>query len=132
MNIQEKIDEIILLSVKEADEGHLLFTGRDDAKKYAEFIKKNIKAPYVSPTVSTLGGRPSILVKISLDKPNEWKNKIYENSRHFAFHIEPDPRKSNLEQFTKAHTIDKKFRKQKVKSVEDAVKKINKYIGTIK
>jgi len=101
----------------------------EDAKSK---MQKNIKAPYVMVSHSTLGGdeRISILLKISLDDQKTWANGIFQNSKFFQ--IRYDSTDSKLELFTKHFSITQKFRKTKTKSVEDAISKINKYIGIIK
>jgi hypothetical protein len=102
----------------------------DTVKSDVEKIKENIKAPYVNAYYSSLGGEKniSVLVTVSLDEKETWANKILENSRYFKLHITNDGR---LEMFTKSHKISEKFRKTKVKSVDEAINKINTFINGV-
>jgi len=109
---------------------NLLFTD-DDVQQVKDEITRGINAPYVKSTVSNLGGLPTIMLAISLDPKEKWPNRIFENSRYVRFSIEPDYSKSNMEMFTKSHTIKQKFRKQKAKTVKNTIDKINKYIDSI-
>lgn len=95
----------------------------NDLKK----IESKINAPFVHAQLSTLGGkdRPSIIVRISLDPKNEWENRIYQNSRYFMVHYYVD---GTMKIFSKSHVIQTKFRKQKAKTVDVFIKKINTFI----
>jgi hypothetical protein len=95
-----------------------------------EKFKESIKAPYKYAYLSTLGGdeRASILLRVSLDPKDTWKYDIMENSRYMHFDI---GRNGSIDQFKKAYTVKKKFRKTRVKSLDDAAKKINQYIEEI-
>lgn len=108
----------------------ILFT-KDNVQQVKDEITRGINAPYVKSTVSNLGGLPTIMLAISLDPKEKWPNRIFENSRYVRFSIEPDYSKSNMEMFTKSHTIKQKFRKQKAKTVKNTIDKINKYIDSI-
>ena len=123
MNIIDKIDNYLT--------ENLLYDGESEAKKVADEIQKGINAPFVHTSISTLSKHTTIMIKISLDPKSEWTNNIYQNSRYSQFSLENDPKVSNLEQFSKCYTLKKKFRKCKVKSVKDAITKINKYIGEV-
>ena len=93
-----------------------------------EEIKNSILAPYVTVTVSMLGGteRASIMITLSLDDKKDWTNGILQNSRYMYFSLS---RTGVLEQFNRSGAFrDKKFRKTKAVSVEDAINKINKYL----
>ena len=82
--------------------------------------------------VSTLGGKPSIAIKISLDDPLTWNNKIFENSRYLTFMLQSEANRSNLELISKNYEIKQKFRKYKAKNTDAAIVKINNYINSIK
>lgn len=94
------------------------------------FFNNRVKAPYVYTQVSTLGGasRASIIVKVSLDPKSKWVNDIFQNSRYFMVHIHRD---GELDMFSKSYKLEK-MRKSKVKSLPEAVAKINKYISGAK
>jgi len=98
-------------------------------KKIHQALKA--KAPFVSVKHSTLGGKENVsfLISVSLDPKEEWYNNIIENSRLFRVHLLRD---GELEQFQKSHQIDKKLRKSRVKSVDDAIRKLVKYIDIVK
>lgn len=86
----------------------------------------SVNANYVRIDISTLGGqhRPILGIKLSLDDKEDWENGIYQNSRFLILSLdwqgvlEEDARGSGLS----------KFRKAKVKSIDEAVKKINDWI----
>lgn len=123
-------------SVDEADAAPIF--DADSAVDALGKIKAGIKAPYVNGQASTLGGkdRPTILFVVSLDERETWANKIMENSRYFRMHLYPD---GTLEQFAyglknykdASAPVPKKFRKAKVKSIEDAIAKVNAYIADV-
>jgi hypothetical protein len=100
----------------------------DDADAAAEKIQKSIKAPFVFVKVDRLGGSPSIAIKVSLQPKEEWNNKIFHNSPHSIWMYD----NRGLQQLTKDHKISKKFRKANPKSVDDAIKKINKWLEDVK
>jgi hypothetical protein len=102
----------------------------DDANKIEHDAESRINAPFVTAEVSTLGGkeRASLIIKVSLQPKSEWENGIFHNSPYFMMHLGHD---GVLEQFTVSHKIPKKFRKSRVKSVDDAIKKTNVYISKI-
>lgn len=111
----------------------MIFNANTDTqrKAVADYVRKNINAPYVSVVVATLGGvaRAAVMIKVSLDEKRKWPNAILHNSRYFMMSLERD---GELEQFSSHYKLPKKFRKAKVKSLGDAVVKINKYISQIK
>jgi hypothetical protein len=103
-----------------------------------ESIKSQINAPYVSARISTLGGygRASLMMAISLDPKEDWANNIFENSNHMRFSLGQD---GLLDQFVLS-VYDKsrnrvrgikKFRKTMVKSTDEMITKINKYINHV-
>jgi len=102
----------------------------DAAKALAGQMKTKIKAPFVSATVGTLGGkeRPHIIVKISLDPKSEWTNGIYQNSRYGIFSLDHF---GSLELYSKYYELPK-MRKSRAKDGKTAIDKINKYIALAK
>ena len=111
----------------------MIFNANTEAqrKAVADYVRKNVNAPFVSVQVSTLGGvsRASVMIKASLDKKEKWYNGIFQNSRYFMMSLD---RNGELEQFSSHYKLPKKFRKVRAKSLGDAVVKINKYISQIK
>ncbi|KKN59645.1 hypothetical protein LCGC14_0539720 [marine sediment metagenome] len=104
---------------------------KEEQTRVAKYMERNIKAPYVHASVSTLGGvaRASVLLRVSLDPKSKWANGIFQNSRYFQMSLDRD---GVLEQFSLHYRLPKKFRKAKAKSLADAVLKINKYIGQVR
>ena len=94
-------------------------------------LEARIKAPYTHVEISTLGGvsRASALITVSLDPKSTWFNRILHNSRYFMIHLNHD---GVMEQFAGSYRLRKKLRKTRVKSLVDAVAKINKYIAEVK
>lgn len=101
--------------------------GEDGYEKWAEEIKKGIKAPYVNVYVSTLGGkeRASIMFTVGMDSKDNWPNNILENSRYGKFHLGYD---GVLEMHSARYGKVSKFRKTRVKSVKDVITKIDKWM----
>jgi len=93
-------------------------------------IQDSINAPFSRVNISTLGGkeRASLLITISLDPREEWANGIIENSRLTRFHLSHD---GILDQFHRFSRPVKPFRKTRVKSIDDAIVKINTYLKAI-
>jgi hypothetical protein len=77
--------------------------------------------PYVKVDRSALGGedKASILITVSLDPRESWRNGILQNSRYRQFHV----REGGLESFSGYNTP--KFRKSRIKSIEDVIKKLS-------
>jgi hypothetical protein len=90
-----------------------------------QLVNNSLIAPYVNTTYSTLGGvtNISMMITISLDSKENWSNGILQNSRYAKFHLSNNGR---LEMF--AGNTPKKMRRSIVSSMEEAIKKINKYI----
>jgi hypothetical protein len=100
----------------------------NNVKDNVEKIKKEIKAPYVGAQYSDLGGAHNvgIYIVVSLDDKKDWYNNILENSKYFRMSLSNE---GKLELFSGSHLLRPyKFRKTKVKSVDEAIKKINAYI----
>lgn len=101
--------------------------GSDGYEKWADGIKKGIKAPHVGVGFSTLGGeeRASVMFTIGLDPKETWNNNILQNSRYGKFHLGAD---GVLELHSAAWRNVAKFRKTKVKSVADVISKVSVWI----
>lgn len=99
----------------------------DNINSWIEKLKQNIKAPYLQIETSTLGGieRPTIIITLSLDKKEEWKNNIFHNSRYMMLSLDYN---GKLENFS-GNML--KMRKSTVKTVDDAITKINEFISTV-
>jgi len=101
----------------------------DNVTEVCQQLKDGIKAPAVGVSHSTLGGkdRVTILMSVSLDKREDWKNQIFENSRYFRLSLE---RNGRLQLFVKSG-IPIKLRSSVCNSIEMCIAKINKYINEI-
>jgi hypothetical protein len=97
----------------------------DDVLEQVQVLNKSLIAPYVNTTYSTLGGvsNISIMISISLDSKEKWAGGILQNSRYAMFHLANNGR---LEMFS--GNTPKKMRRSMVSSIEEAIKKINKYL----
>ena len=95
-----------------------------------KYVERGIKAPYVYSQVSTLGGvaRASVMIKVSLDPKSKWPNGILHNSRYAMLHL---GRNGVLEHFSGLPhgRQGKKMRRTTVKSLKEAVEKINRYLA---
>lgn len=103
----------------------------DNVKEAIKKMNAHIKAPYVGVQYSDLGGpqHVGIYMLISLDKKGDWPNSIIENSRYFRMSLSNE---GKLELFSGGfhpQLRPYKFRKATVKSVDDAIKKINDFIA---
>ena len=118
----------ILDLIEEVQLDEAMFTV-DDIDGMAKEIKSGLKAPFVNVSKSTLGGaeRVSVFIKVSLDKPEDWTNNIYQNSRHAMFRVGSDD--GTLELSTKHYSLPK-FRKAKFKNTKDIIAKINAWIDS--
>jgi len=98
----------------------------DDKDSIIREVKSKIDAEVVRASISTLGGdeRASLMLAIGFDPKEEWANNIFENSRYFRIRINRD---GTMEQFVQ-NGMKKKLRKTRVKSIADAIKKLNNYI----
>ena len=79
-------------------------------------------------STSSLGGSESGFVHLSLDKKEDWINNIFHNSRYAIFTIGRD---NKLELISKHYNMPK-FRKCKVKSIENVAEKIRNYCNSVK
>ena len=101
--------------------------GADDL---VALIMARVDAPFVKAYKSTLGGasRVSVLISISLDPREAWKNGIYENSRYLKLHV----LNSGEIELISTNGLAKKFRKTRFKAAGEVVAKINKYLDDVK
>ena len=92
------------------------------------YLNGRIKAPYVHTEVSTLGGvaRASAMLTVSADPKSKWANGILQNSRYAMFRIDRD---GTIENF---HGRLKHMRRIKVKTLPEAVTKINRYLDSVR
>ena len=97
----------------------------NDVGEIQNKLRNGINAPYKNIYHSTLGGkdRVAILITISLDPREEWVNGILENSNY----IKLDFTKDGTVEYISGRKIGG-FRKIKSNNVEEAIKKINRYI----
>lgn len=103
----------------------------ESADETMKKMKMKINAPYISIQKSALGGkeRTSIIITLSLDPKEEWENRILHNSRYLMWHISRD---GTMELFRRGFVIKTKFRKQKAKTIDMVIKKINDYIFKVR
>lgn len=100
----------------------------EDLELNLDTVRQGIKAEYVNAYISTLGGRDnaSIMIKLSLDKPETWMYGIFENSRTAYFSLDLC---GTLENFSGRISH---IRQKNVKTIPDAIAYINKKIGGVK
>ena len=126
-----KLKEIILDEYQKLTEGVELFT-KDDVKKNRDAIVKifNKVIPYAD-GIGIGVSKESIIGKFSLDKKNTWPNGYIENSRCGMFTLYNDGElKIEILSWGTYNQRKKvpKFRKSKVKSIEQAVAKSIKHL----
>jgi len=99
----------------------------ETAQSIVDKIKTEINCPFVSAKISTLGGpdNVSIMVAISIEPKNTWKNGILENSFYRRFHISND---GTIENFVNSRMTY--IRKFTAKSVDDLIIRLNKAMIT--
>lgn len=85
---------------------------------------------YHKVSYSDLGQSPSLFVHASADKINEWLNGIFHNSRYAIFSIQSDKGVYKLELISKGLDMPK-FRKCKIKSLDDISDKIVLYFSEL-
>lgn len=78
--------------------------------------------PFVFVDSPSLGGHNSLIIKLSLDKKEDWLYDIFHNSRYAMFHISD----GKIELFSKGPNTAK-MRKGKVSTMEDVMKKVTKW-----
>jgi hypothetical protein len=101
----------------------------DDAQVVGH-IKQELgkEIAFVSGYVTALGGkeRATIMIAISTKPKNEWPNGIFQNTPYSHIRIEMD---GTVESFSGSLPKMRKFR---VKSIDDAIRKIKEYINKVK
>lgn len=92
-------------------------------KEKGQYILDNIQAEYKHIQLSTLGGKENAcaMLRISLDKKENWEYSIFHNSRYYHFSIDKN---GTIENFSCGHRV-KKIRKKTVKTIDEAIKYIN-------
>lgn len=102
-----------------------------------EDLQKRIKAPWHQVYVSSLGGveRQTIMLRLSWQPKDQWKQGILQNSNYAMFSVYRD---GTVEQFQLAVYDARmqrmkvtKWRKTKVKSLDDFVTKLNAYVEKV-
>ena len=92
-------------------------------KKTTELkIKLSKLFPYVLVDSPSLGGHSSLIIKLSLDKKEDWLYDIFHNSRYAMFHVSD----GKIELFSKGLNTAK-MRKGNVSTIEDVIKKVTKW-----
>lgn len=101
--------------------------GSQTPEEWLAHIEAGVKAPYVKGYVSRLGGpeKASVMFSVSLDPKSEWHNGIMQNSRYLNMALHGDG------EFYQVSGMRPPFRKTRVKSAEDAVAKLNKYLASV-
>lgn len=110
-----------------------LFTAQT-APEVANRLKSEIAAPYVNPTVSTLGGEQnvSIMMTVSADPKESWSNGILHNSRYGMFAIHNNGVvEHHSGSFNRIDEPRMNFRKRTVKSVDQLIQVINQHIEQV-
>lgn len=98
----------------------------EEATALADLLLQKLPAPFVRAYLSRLGEEPSVMLTVSLDPRETWVNGILENSR-FARLTFNYPERS-IELFSGDHRVNR-FRKTRFKTPQDAVAKVEKWIG---
>lgn len=83
---------------------------------------------YLHLDVSKLGPTHSVFIKVSLDSIESWECGIYHNSRYSIFSIHQYGLDVKIEQISRHHQTQK-FRKCKIKSIDDLVNKISVWMN---
>lgn len=103
----------------------LLYTDETKPDVSAQ-LKAGIKAPFVAVAASPLDGA-DIALSVSFQPKERWNNGIFHNSAYFRMWVQAD---GTLDMFqTPAKGL--KLRKMRVKSVEEAVSRINAFIEMV-
>ena len=90
-------------------------------------INSGVKTPFVGAYTSSLGGpeHTTVMIRATLEPEDKWPHGIWQNAKYMMFSFEQN---GTLELFNRSHKIGAKFRKTRVKSVDDAVAKINAFV----
>jgi hypothetical protein len=96
----------------------------DTAQDFVDSLKEELTYPFIAARISELGGKENvtIMLAVSIEPKEIWKNGIFENSMYRRFSIEND---GTVENFTASDLP--KIRKFTAKSVEDIATRLNKY-----
>jgi hypothetical protein len=99
----------------------------ESAPSAVEKINAGVKAPSVNAALSALSNpkQATVMIRVVLDPKEKWGNGIWQNARFLLFSFEQN---GTLELFNKFYNIEAKFRKTRVKSVDDAINKINQFV----
>jgi len=120
-----------------------MLTSKHDAESLAQFLQHELEGsvPYLRTSISTLGGdhRSSVFVTVSLDDPETWSNRIYENSRHFRLHVlhdgeiglTSDSGRKGRAGMMEHVALKKRWRKTKARDFDEVAEKIVKYIREV-
>lgn len=114
------------------------------ADELMHMLDEELDAPWVRCTKSTLGGahRVSVMLTVGFDPRESWPNGYIENSRYVKLHIMHDGEigltsdsglagqaaRRGYKSMMEHTTLKKRWRKTKVSSFDEAVKKINRYL----
>lgn len=99
----------------------------EEATALAELLRK-LPVPCLRVFLSTLGGEAnvSVMLTVSLDSKETWAYGILENSRFARLSLNYPERSIDL--FSGDHRVNR-FRKTRFKTPQDAVAKIEKWLG---
>lgn len=129
MNVEERIGKYL----KENVFLELLYD-KHTIKQEMKNIKNGINAPFIN-VGQYLGDEDEIIktiyIRISLDDIKVWNRDKYFKSRYLTFVLHNDFIKNNLTLWKKSDDISIPFRKCKVKSIDNVIKKINTYIKRV-
>lgn len=107
----------------------------DNMKQVAKTIERGVNAEYVgSGNFSTLGGKdnPFFSINISLDPKKTWVNGYFDNSHYMKFTISKENGPVKLKLLSQSYKIKSNFRLTSIKSTDDAIARINKYVELAK
>jgi len=103
-----------------------LFSTKADAIAAKDFLLRHLaEFPYVNGQVSTLGGehRAAVMLTVSLDPKDSWKNGILQNSRYGQFSVDYTGAVEHFSGYGLGN-----MRKSKAKSVTDAGRKLREFL----
>jgi hypothetical protein len=127
--VQARLAELRVSGVRSMSKEDHLFNV-STSRQVEDVLKNSLNVPWVHTETSTLGGKSNvaIMLKVSLDKKEDWVNNIFHNSRYAMFHISRD---GAVENFSKGRGLPT-FRKARVKDVQTLVRKLNTYFSKVK
>lgn len=99
------------------------FFNFETAQAIIDRLKNDLKYPFISARLSTLGGKENstILLTYSTEPKEKWINNIFENSNYRRFSIDND---GTVENFVCSGL--QKVRKFNAKSIDNLIEKLNK------